>query len=71
MAIKLVVKHPFATYAIGDCIADPVLVAKFSATHPAFVVKTLIQESEVSPPPSPIQSASPPSMTVPTLQTIR
>ena len=70
MAVQLVVKHPFATYGIGDRITDPSLVAKFNASHPAFVVKTALEESAESPA-SPIQSASVPSLTVPTLQPIR
>jgi hypothetical protein len=77
MPIQLVVRHQIGhDYQIGDHITDPVLVAKFLASHPDFVVKKALEESPASPPPAassiaPVaEPASPPSLTVPTLKPI-
>ena len=52
MAIQLVVKHPFANFAIGAHITDPVLVAKYGASHPQFVTRKPIRENAASQQPS-------------------
>jgi hypothetical protein len=66
LSIQLVVKHPFASYSIGDHIVDPALVAQFGASHPECVVRKALEES-VS---SPSSTSSPASPTVPTLKPI-
>ena len=67
MAIQIVVKHPFATYQVGDHITDPALVALYSASHPAYVVRKAHQEADASPKHMTASQASP---TVPKLASI-
>jgi len=68
LSFQLVVRHPFAGYEIGAHIVDPDLVAKFSASHPEFVVRKAIEESAASLASTPPSSSASPS--VPTLKPI-
>ena len=68
MPIQLVVTHPFAGLAIGAHITDPTLVAKYSASHPEYVVRKPLQESAASQPSTP--PSSPASPAVPVLKPI-
>ncbi len=81
MAIQLVVTHPFAGLAIGAHVTDPTLVAKYSASHPEYVVRKPLEETAASQPsiPAPASAAtpspasapsSPASPTVPVLKPI-
>lgn len=57
MAYQLVVKHPFLTFAIGDHITDPNLVASYGAQYPEYVVKKLYEDA------STFQASTPPNST--------
>lgn len=65
MSIQLVVKHPFATFVVGDHITDTELVARFGASHPEYVVRKTLEDAPSTPAPSP---ASP---SVPTLSPVK
>lgn len=58
MAVQLVVKHPFADYEVGDHITDPAEVAKWGASHPAYVVRKALPDEAPAPPPAPAPPAA-------------
>jgi len=61
VAIQLVVKHPFATYNIGDHITDPDQVARWQTSHPEFVVRKDLPETVVEIAPAPAPAHEPPA----------
>lgn len=49
MAYQYVVKHPFGPYQIGDHITDPEDAFKWSQSHPEFLTRKWIDETESAP----------------------
>lgn len=59
-----VVKHPFAGFVVGDHLTDPDQIARFTASHPEYLVRKLAREDSAS------TSTSGQSQTVPQLKPI-
>lgn len=50
MAFKLIVRQQFLDFEIGDVIGDAADVARYAASHPAFVIK--VTAPDTPPPPA-------------------
>ena len=52
LRIQLVVKHPFATYNVGDHITDDALVAQLRHERKDYVIKKVNHEPAPAPAPA-------------------